>query len=159
MQKIKWDIPTCLLYRVLNIAGLLLLAGLVLYIALAWKALPEQVPSHYGLSGEADAWKGKNAVLFCPIVGILVYALIAVVERFPSLWNTGVTLTAENAMPVLFLLKGMLTFLKFTIALGFSYIGYCTAAARSLGFWFLPVFLLLLFVPMAFYTLRVYRLR
>lgn len=36
----------------------------LVYLTLAWSDLPERVPVHFNLKGEADGWAGKTALVF-----------------------------------------------------------------------------------------------
>ncbi len=36
------------------------------YLALIWDTLPDQVPTHFNISGEADDWSSKTALLWIP---------------------------------------------------------------------------------------------
>ncbi len=48
----------------------------------ALPALPEQVASHWGLSGEPDGWSSKRTLVFLlPLIGVGVALLLAVVPR------------------------------------------------------------------------------
>ncbi|WP_018479375.1 SdpI family protein [Pontibacter roseus] len=42
-----------------------------LYLALVWNELPEQVPVHFNLKGEADGWAGKTA-----LIGIIFFTTV-----------------------------------------------------------------------------------
>jgi uncharacterized membrane protein len=73
---------------------LLLLGGFTVTLGYAWTVLPERVPVHFGLSGEADRVVGRQrAVLEMGLVGYGTAALLAgtgaLVRRLPlSLFNT-----------------------------------------------------------------------
>lgn len=38
----------------------------------------------------------KSEMLLLPVMAWLLYLLLTVIERFPKIWNTGVTVTEEN---------------------------------------------------------------
>lgn len=44
----------------------------LVYLALAWNGLPERVPVHFNLKGEADGWAGKTA-----LIGIVFFMTVA----------------------------------------------------------------------------------
>ena len=82
---------------VLEVLCLLLLLGTTIYIIAIWSSVPEQIPSHYNMTGEIDGWSSKGEMLY--LVGLMyfVYILFTVIEQFPQSWNTGVKVTPMNA--------------------------------------------------------------
>ena len=38
----------------------------------------------------------KGELVILPIIGWLMYIFLTVIENFPQIWNTGVTVTEEN---------------------------------------------------------------
>lgn len=50
---------------------------------------------------------GQAGVVAVPIVAAIIYAVITLVERFPKIWNTGVTVTDENRGRIYGVLKSM----------------------------------------------------
>lgn len=75
-------------------AGVLLLLGAVPF---AWQQLPERIPTHFGLSGEPDAWGGKGTLVILPIVGLILYVSMMALARVPHIYNYPVTITERNA--------------------------------------------------------------
>ena len=45
---------------------------------LLWNRLPAQLPSHFGLSGEADAWIGKPFAVVVPYLILLAVHLLCI---------------------------------------------------------------------------------
>lgn len=49
------------------------------YLATIWSSLPETVPTHFGISGEADDWHHKTFLLYMPgaiLIGIYLLFLV-----------------------------------------------------------------------------------
>jgi uncharacterized membrane protein len=65
--------------------------------AWGWRILPAIIPTHYGLSGEPDAYGGKESLLILPIISICTAVLLTVLSRFPHRCNYPWPITAENA--------------------------------------------------------------
>lgn len=65
-------------------------------VLVRWQHLPDTIPTHYGFTGEADAWGGKGQIWFTPCAGLAIYGLISFVERFPHAMNTPFTVTETN---------------------------------------------------------------
>jgi uncharacterized membrane protein len=75
-------------------AGVLLL---LLAVPFAWQQLPERIPTHFGFSGEPDAWGGKGTLVILPIVGLTLYVSMMALARVPHIYNYPVTITEDNA--------------------------------------------------------------
>ena len=61
----------------LSIIGLLAIP--YVYLATIWKDLPDIVPTHFGMNGEANDWSSKTMLLYMPsaiLVGIYLLLLI-----------------------------------------------------------------------------------
>jgi uncharacterized membrane protein len=50
--------------------------------AVMWPRVPDRVPVHWGLSGQADRWGGKaEGLLLLPVVTLLAYGLLLLLPR------------------------------------------------------------------------------
>ncbi|MFR6276661.1 MAG: DUF1648 domain-containing protein [Blautia sp.] len=89
----KIKLPVTLYQRILSILSFLLLAGQILCLILRWNHLPDEIPTHFGLSGQADAYgtKGERTVTACHRYSDL--SLILFVEKFP---NSGMSPTRDT---------------------------------------------------------------
>ncbi len=127
----------------------LLTAGILLflfgYLIINWSSIPEKIPSHFNASGVANAWSGKNTVLFVPIVCFAVYLLITVVSFFPYIWNVPAEITSENHVLVIRNTRSLICYMKLIMVSTFSYISICTAISKPLGKIFLPLVVIITF--------------
>ena len=61
--------------------GISIVAGLatVVYVTVSYEAMPDHVPTHFGLSGEADAWQTKSfaTVLLLPTMNLVLCPFLA----------------------------------------------------------------------------------
>lgn len=63
------------LFAELLIAGILVIP--LLYLLASWNSIPDIIPVHFGLNGEADRWDQKTMLLyFLPFILILQYGLL-----------------------------------------------------------------------------------
>lgn len=145
--------------KLMNRLSLLVLVGTVVFLAGYWKQIPAEVPMHYNAAGEIDRWGTKAELLILPVIAWLLYGVLTVVEQFPSAWNTGVKVTAENREQVYALLGHMLSTLKLLVMVMFAWINLWCALARPLPGWFLPVVLAAVFGDMAYWLVRLFRAR
>ena len=86
--------PVDLLIELLGLASLLMLLILpFLYM----NRLPDEVPVHYDISGQADKYGTKGSIWILPLVGLLFFAGFSVLNRFPHVFNYPVRVSEENA--------------------------------------------------------------
>jgi uncharacterized membrane protein len=103
--------------------GICVLAGLatVVHAMVSYEAMPDRLPIHFGLSGEADGWFGKSIVtvmlvptanlVICPFVA-LIALLTARAKRSFRGGSGGQSVEAQNAFraTMAMLLSGMALF-------------------------------------------------
>ena len=130
---------------VLNVVSVLLLIGVVVYLVVRWGSIPEQVPGHFGASGEVTRWDSKSSLIVMPIIAGVLYIGMTILEQFPQVWNTGVRVTQENMFRVYTILKHMISVIKLILVALFVTIVIIQSLAVALPVWFLPVFLSLIF--------------
>jgi uncharacterized membrane protein len=75
---------------------LLCLIGVLIYLAIAWQHIPQQVPGHYNALGEIDKMTSKGTLITLLITSWIMYIGISVIEKLPQIWNTGVNVIEEN---------------------------------------------------------------
>lgn len=152
LKKSKYDI-------LVEIVCLILLIGVLIYLVLNWNSIPERIPGHYNAMGEIDRMGSKKELLVLPIISWLMYLGMTVLERFPQIWNTGVTVTAENKERVYRVLKNMLSTMKLIMVAVFVYLTINSSQAISLSVWFLPVFITLMFGSIIFFIIKLVRVK
>ena len=141
------------------IVSLSCLVGVTLYLILTWNTIPAKVPMHYNAAGEVNQWGSKSGLIIFPIISWLIYGMITLIERYPQIWNTGVRITKENRDQVYRLLKDLIAWVKMITLSIFGFLTVLSALARNLPVWFLLVFVVLLFGVIAYYIVRITRVR
>lgn len=61
-----------------------------------WSRLPERVPTHFGASGQADAWGERGMIWILPAASAVLLLLLLTLLRHATLYNVPVKLTPEN---------------------------------------------------------------
>lgn len=145
--------------QILDLLGWILLIGTLVYLILGWPSFPDQIPMHYNGAGEIDRWGGKGEIIFIEVMMWILYLGIGVVEKYPQIWNTGVEVTAKNKEKVYRTLKYMLKTLKFLTALIFAYLIVNSLQSAPLPGWFTPAVMILVFGDMAFWLIRLFRIK
>lgn len=59
----------------------------VAFTAIQFPNLPSEVPSHYNIMGEADAWANKWFIFFLPLLGFGLWLLLGQIGKFPEYIN------------------------------------------------------------------------
>lgn len=137
-----------------NIFAALILVGTFVFLWLNWGNLPDKIPGHYDAAGAVDRWGDKSELIALPIVAVILFIGITVVEQFPKIWNTGVTVTDQNRGRVYSALKSMIITEKLLVVAVFSFLSIYQASAKALPFLFLPCFFLIMLGSLAFYFLK-----
>jgi len=127
-----------------------------LYLILSWTDIPSIVATHFGVSGQADGFGSKSAVLFLLPFILILYAGLSVLQKFPHIYNYAVEITEENAEIQYAYAVRMIRVLKLIMVAGFSFIEFqiirsAITGENSLGILFLPIFLVSLFSTLGFY--------
>ena len=142
--------------KILAWAGWLLL---ILLPILYFNDLPDQIPRHYGIDGQADAWAGKNIIWTLPIIGTGLFFLLFYLSKNPHLHNYMKKVTEENAKELYTSSARLLNVLNVIIIYSFSYIAFqsmqdAIGEPSGLGSWFLPVFLILIFGVVGYFYVK-----
>ena len=140
---------------VLNILSILLLVATTIIVIVRYNMLPAdaQVPTHWGASGEADAWSGKGS-LFVPLALAYFMCLITMPLSFMKpyeMLNMPGTLKerafAKNPVAFNNTVRGFLAVMSFTVIFVSSWSAIASSFQLQLGIWFLPVIILLIVAP------------
>lgn len=155
MNEIK--IETTNYHRLMQILSFSILIGTFIFLAVYWNNIPDKVPAHYNAFGEINRFGKKSELLFCPIIALTIYLGISILERYPKAWNTGVNITPENRNFVYTQLKNMIITEKFAVVFTFSFITAMSALSLPLPSWFLPMDLLIVFLPIIYYGIKSFK--
>ena len=127
-----------------------------------YSSLPDTIPTHYGLTGKADAFGGKAIILALPFIATILFAGLTLSNKIPHRFNYPIMITNENALKQYTLATRMMRHLKLIIVVLFGYITFQTiqtanGQADGLGNWLLPVGLVVVFIPLTFYFVEARR--
>lgn len=145
--------------NITDVLCLLMMLGTLVYLAVNWTSLPSEIPMHYNAAGEIDRWGSKWEIIPLLALEWLMYIILAVVGRFPQIWNTGVTVTEENKDRVYRTLKNMLNTTELCMVGIFNFLMINVILGAPLPGWFLPVVLILIFGELAFWIIKLVRVR
>jgi hypothetical protein len=92
--------------------GVLFGIGILIFI---WGEIPEQVPRHFGVTGEPTAWDGRWSAAAPIVIAITMYIGLTTLNRIPHHFNFPWPIAEHNAAIQYRLAKSMLTWLKAVI--------------------------------------------
>ena len=140
----------------IGIIGIILLIGLPIF---HYSSLPDIIPRHYGFNGKPDGFSGKGIIWTLPAIGLVMYAGMAILTKFPHIFNYLIEITSENAERQYKIATKLLRFLNTIIVCVFCYITYATIQTAlgkqsGLGSYFTPIFMVLIFGSIGIYLYK-----
>jgi len=153
--------PGRVYHILMNVLAPLLQIGVLIWLIAVYPAMPDQIPTNYGVGGEISAWGSKGTLWLMPIIGILDDIIMWGIQFIPRQnWNTGVRLTAQNAVYVYAYAHDMIAELRFAMSALFGGLSVVMILQpqRYPG-WVIVVAMVLVFLPVLRYLIRVARLK
>jgi uncharacterized membrane protein len=148
--------PTDNLLETLGYLTLLATWANILY---HFKSLPDIIPTHYNLAGQADLFGAKTTIFFLPLLGTLLFIAMTILNKYPHKFNYPITITEANAQRQYTNAVSMFRYLKVSIVLVFGLITFQTIRhadhpGTGLGIWFLPIVLAVIFIPIIYFSMQ-----
>ena len=133
--------------RILDGLSILICLGVVIYIIIVYKKLPQQVPSHYDAIGNVTGYQGKSMLIVLAFLMVFVITLpMSVLVRIRKLYtviNTPWPIPKGQEVRVAELTKDFLCLTNLLMTMMFSWIMLCSVHGWKPGiFVWLPVFFL-----------------
>lgn len=145
--------------KLVELFGWLILLTLWVLTITHYSTLPDTIPTHFNGAGEADGFGRKASIIGLPLIASLLFIGITVLNRYPHIFNYPTAITQDNALRQYTLATRMLRYLKLVLALVFGGIEFMTiqnttGKAAGLGVWFLPLTLVLIFIPLIYFVIK-----
>lgn len=144
---------------ILNILCWIILASTMLFLIITWSKIPDTIPMHYDSAGNIDRFGSKLEILVLPIIILIVYTFITIIEKFPEAWNTGIKVTEENKERVYSTLLHLISTIKFIMVGMVAYLTVHTALSLELSAWFTPIFILAIFGNFVYWIWKLFRVK
>ncbi len=124
--------------------------------------LPDTIPTHYNIAGEADGFNGKVTILTLPLLATALFVGLTFLNKFPHIFNYPTNITQHNALRQYTNATRMIRYLKLVIVVIFGLIAFKTiqngnGEANGLGIWFLPLTLGLIFIPLIYFVIQSFK--
>lgn len=129
-------------------ANLILFLAVIAGVIVFWNKIPEQIPSHYGLTGKIDAWSDKGIlimlVFMLAIMEGIGYMILYYIKS--SMRSKFATDSEKETYPGIYV---MLELLQFALTVCLAYVILCGALCKNTGVLFLPVMVVVCAAPIA----------
>lgn len=140
----KLKVPIEPLDIVVDLVSATLLILMIVYTALNYGQLSETIPTHFNATGAADAFGSKNYIWLLPGIGITMFSLLFVLNKYPHMHNYMVNITEDNALKNYRFSTRIVRFTNLFMAILFVVIQYVMIEQGkgndiSLTGWFTPI--------------------
>ncbi len=145
--------------KLVELLGWLILLALCTLTINHYSALPDTIPTHFNAAGEADGFGSKVSIIALPVIASVLFIGLTLLNRYPHSFNYPTAITQDNALRQYTLATRMLRYLKLVLLLVFGGIEFmtiqnATGKAAGLGVWFLPLTLVLVFLPLIYFVVK-----
>lgn len=148
--------------RMIELLSVVVLGMIWVLVIFYFAKLPDTVPVHFDAQGQPDAYGSKTTIVVLPVIAVMLFAGMTILNRYPHIFNYPVKITPENARRQYSIATRLVRILKLVVMFVFLIVGYLTIRtalghASGLGVWFIPVFLVLINVPLGYYIILALR--
>ena len=148
--------------KALEIVGALSVFAIWGLTIINYNSLPDIIPKHYNIAGEADSFGGKESILILPVISTVIFAGLTILNKFPHIFNYQTVITKENALRQYTNAARLIRYLKFIVVVIFGFIEFKTiqianGQANGLGTWFLLFTAGVVFIPLIYFSVKMVR--
>jgi uncharacterized membrane protein len=145
--------------KIIEILGWVSILVFWAFMITYYSKLPNIIPTHFNGAGEVDGYGHKASILILPIISTVIFISITVLNNFPHIFNFPTEITDDNALSQYTNATRMLRYLKLTILIIFGFIAFkaiqnTNGEGAGIGKWFIPVSLVLIFMPLFYYLIK-----
>lgn len=145
--------------RVLEAVAWCLLALAVLHGILTYLNLPAEIPVHFGIDGQPDAWGPKKEYVVGPITLVPCTVMCIVVARFPRVHNFPWDMHTDQAWQQFYTFsRNMLLWMAIGMGCILTNLTFSTAHPEKTAVGNILWPLLIIFLPMIYYLVKMVRL-
>jgi len=119
-------------YRILTIVGGVILLASTIFVVVNWGQIPDQIPTHFTITGQPDAYGGKPMLIFLVVISWVMFTTLTISVKFPNMWNFPVEVTDQNRDVLFAIARFMMEILKLLTAILMSVIMMATALSLEL---------------------------
>jgi uncharacterized membrane protein len=139
-------LPLTAIDYALEATAILGIISLCVLAVVSYSSLPDSIPTHFNLKGQADDWGSKASIFILPGISLLLFTGITILNKFPHIFNYPVKVTGENALRLYTKSVRVVRILKALVVMLFLFIEWqvCRSAENAeLPSWFFPAVLII----------------
>lgn len=146
--------------KIFNIVSLLILLSHFLYLIVNWGNIANRIPAHFNLSGEINRWSDKTELLLLPILGLIFWMVLTILEKYPHLYNYDDSkLSIENAKSYYINSRMCINLLKNEVVIIFSLINWNSinitfGNTNYLNYWSLTLICIILIITLLIFIFK-----
>jgi len=147
----------------LDILCLLIMVGNVIYIIMVYPTLPQRIPIHFNGNDVADGWGNKGFVWILPLITLIIWGCMTILEKFPHLYNYS-NLTERNIEDQYKNARLMVHIIKAETTIFFTYnswgwINSILGNKVGFGIWEMLIFVIVIIGTIVFMAIRSTRIK
>ena len=153
MKRSKINIKYETIDYIIESLGIIALVCLLTAPIYFYNILPDNIPIHYNIHGQPDAYESKQMIWLLPLIGLLLYIGMTLLNKIPHLFNYPTKVTSENAERLYRIGTRTVVVFKVISTLIFAYLNFKTiniglSQSTRLGVLFTPTVVLIIIIPL-----------
>ena len=158
-ERPKIKVGLTLFDLIIEIAGIVAVLAIWISVSITYSGLSDIIPLHYNGLGQVDRFGEKSSIFILPVLATVLFVGMTILSRFPHVSNYLVRITENNAFFQYRNMARMVRCLMLAIVLVFGYLVFHTILntgenAGGIGIWFLPVTLVIIFIPVIYFMVK-----
>ena len=136
------------LQKIIEVIGIVITIVYIIYFIVSFGNLPDKTPAHYDFAGEVTRYGSKYEMLIMPILGVLMYGGITILQKYPKAWNVPIKVKPENEVEIYTILRTLIILTKVQMIGIFALISYYSSNMKSI-----PTYMSVLFIVVPIITI------
>lgn len=113
-----------ILGKIIDLITLIITIIMIVYTLFVMSDMPDIVPTHINVDGDIDGYGKKSSILVLPILGLISYVGLSILQRKPQIFNYPIKVTDDNASVLYSIGAAMMRFVKTMIVFLFAFVTY-----------------------------------
>ena len=146
------------LQKIIEAIGIIITIVYIIYFITSFGNFPDRTPAHYDFAGEVTRYSSKYEMLLMPILGVLLYAGITLLQKYPKAWNVPIKVTEENEEQAYSILRTGIIVTKVQMIGIFALISYYSSNMKSIPVYMSVLFILVPIITIIIGLIKIFRL-
>lgn len=145
--------------KISEIAGWIILSLLWAFLILNFTSISDTIPVHYNIAGKSDGFGSRMTIFFMPTLSTILFVGMTFLNNYPHIFNYPSRITIQNAERQYTIATKLIRYLKLIIVITFSFITFQIAneQQKGSGIWFIPVFIGLIYIPLFYAIIKLFK--